>query len=134
MPPARTARSNTGPESLAARQQFVGGVYAHLFSYVNLFGLLLQLLAVSRILKYLGVARALFVHPLVVLTGYLAMLKAPSVSTMEWLKIFDNSLDYSLSNTARQALWLPTSRVASTKPSRRSTPSSCAAVTFCKRA
>jgi AAA family ATP:ADP antiporter len=43
------------------------------------------------------------------------MLKAPSVSTMQWLKIFDNSLDYSLSNTARQALWLPTSRVAKYK-------------------
>jgi ATP:ADP antiporter, AAA family len=105
----------TGPGTLAARQQFVGGVYGHLFSYVNLLGLLLQLLAVSRIFKYLGVGRALFIHPLVVLTGYLTMLKAPSVSTMEWLKIVDNSLDYSLSNTARQALWLPTSRVAKYK-------------------
>jgi ATP:ADP antiporter, AAA family len=105
----------TGPGSLEARRQFVGGVYAHLFSYVNLLGLLLQLLAVSRILKYVGVGRALFIHPLVVLTGYLTMLKAPSVSTMEWLKIFDNSLDYSLGNTVQQALWLPTSRVAKYK-------------------
>jgi AAA family ATP:ADP antiporter len=104
-----------GPNTLAARQQFVGGVYGHLFGYVNLFGLLLQLLAVSRVLKYLGVGRALFIHPLVVLAGYLTMLKAPSVSTMEWLKIVDNSLDYSLSNTARQALWLPTTRVAKYK-------------------
>jgi AAA family ATP:ADP antiporter len=104
-----------GPGSLAARQQFVGGVYAHLFSYVNLLGLLLQLLAVSRILKYVGVGHALFIHPFVVLTGYVTMLKAPSVSTMEWLKIFDNSLDYSLGNTVQQALWLPTSRVAKYK-------------------
>jgi AAA family ATP:ADP antiporter len=104
-----------GPATLAARQQFVGGVYAHLFSYVNLLGLVLQLFVVSRILKYLGVGHALFVHPLVVLTGYLMMLKAPSVAAMESLKIFDNSLDYSLSNTARQALWLPTSRVAKYK-------------------
>src|SRR5262245_19547522 len=72
----------SGAGSLAARQQFVGGVYGHLFGYVNLLGLLLQLLAVSRILKVLGVGRALFLHPLVVLTGYLTMLKAPSVSTM----------------------------------------------------
>jgi AAA family ATP:ADP antiporter len=34
---------------------------------------------------------------------------------MEWLKVFDNSLDYSLGNTAKQALWLPTSRVAKYK-------------------
>jgi ATP:ADP antiporter, AAA family len=104
-----------GAGSLEARRQFVGGVYAHLFSYVNFLGLLLQLLAVSRILKYVGVGRALFIHPFVVLTGYITMLKAPSVSTMAWLKIFDNSLDYSLGNTAQQALWLPTSRVAKYK-------------------
>jgi AAA family ATP:ADP antiporter len=45
----------------------------------------------------------------------LTILKAPSVSTMAWLKVFDNSLDYSLANTAKQALWLPTSRVAKYK-------------------
>jgi AAA family ATP:ADP antiporter len=101
--------------SLAARQQFVGGVYGRLYSYVNLFGFLLQLLVVSRVLKRLGVGRALFIHPLVVLIGYLAILKAPSVSTMAWLKVFDNSLDYSLANTAKQALWLPTSREAKYK-------------------
>ena len=105
----------SGASSLAARQQFVGGVYGQLFSYVNLLGFLLQLLAVSRIFKYLGVGRALFIHPFVVLIGYLTILKSPAVSTMEWLKVFDNSIDYSLGNTARQALWLPTSRVAKYK-------------------
>jgi ATP:ADP antiporter, AAA family len=103
------------PASLVARQQYVGGVYAQLFGYVNLLGFLLQLFVVSRILKYLGVGRALFIHPLVVLTGYLVLLKSPTVSTMEWLKVADNSLDYSLGNTAKQALWLPTSRVAKYK-------------------
>jgi AAA family ATP:ADP antiporter len=101
--------------SLVARQQYVGAVYARLFSYVNLMGFLLQLFAVSRIFKYLGVGRALFIHPCVVLVGYFAILKSPSVSTMAWLKVFDNSLDYSLGNTAKQALWLPTSREAKYK-------------------
>jgi len=105
----------SAPSSLAARQEFVGGVYAQLFGYVNLVGFLLQLFVVSRVFKYLGVARALFVHPLVVITGYLAIFRAPSVSTMQWLKVFDNSLDYSLGNTTKQALWLPTSRVAKYK-------------------
>ena len=31
------------------------------------------------------------------------------------LKVLDNSLDYSLNNTAKQALWLPTSREAKYK-------------------
>ena len=104
-----------GPDSLAARQQFVGGVYGHLYGYVNLVGVLLQLFAVSRILKRVGVGGALFIHPLVVLTGYVMMLKAPSVATMQWLKVFDNGIDYSLGNTAKHALWLPTSRVAKYK-------------------
>jgi AAA family ATP:ADP antiporter len=105
----------SGAASLAARQQYVGGVYAQLFGYVNLLGFLLQLFVVSRVFKYLGVGRALFIHPLVVFTGYVAILRSPSVSTMEWLKVFDNSIDYSLGNTAKQALWLPTSRAAKYK-------------------
>jgi len=104
-----------GAAALEARQQFIGGVYGQLFSYVNLAGFLLQLVVVSRVLKYLGVGRALFIHPLVALAGYLVILKAPSVGTMAWLKVADNSIDYSLGNTARQALWLPTSRVAKYK-------------------
>ena len=46
-----------GVSSLAARQQFIGGVYGKLFAYVNLAGFLIQLLLVSRIFRYLGVAR-----------------------------------------------------------------------------
>jgi AAA family ATP:ADP antiporter len=103
------------PSSLAVRQQFVGGVYGTFFASVNLVGLLLQTFAVSQIFKRLGVERALFIHPLVALGGYLTMLRAPSVATMTWLKIADNSIDYSLGNTAKQALWLPTSREAKYK-------------------
>jgi AAA family ATP:ADP antiporter len=43
------------------------------------------------------------------------MLRAPSVQLMGWLKVADNSIDYSLGNTTKQALWLPTSREAKYK-------------------
>ncbi len=43
------------------------------------------------------------------------MLRAPSFEFIRWLKIADNSLDYSLGNTTKQALWLPTSREAKYK-------------------
>ena len=43
------------------------------------------------------------------------MLRAPSFEVIRWLKIADNSLDYSLGNTTKQALWLPTSREAKYK-------------------
>jgi AAA family ATP:ADP antiporter len=104
-----------GPEAEAARGRFVGETYASFFSTVNLVGFLLQAFVVSRLFKWLGVGRSLFIHPLVALTGYLLMLRAPSLQTIGVLKVADNSLDYSLGNTTRQALWLPTSREAKYK-------------------
>jgi ATP:ADP antiporter, AAA family len=109
------ARFGAGPESQAAREQFIGEAYSSLFGTVNLIGFLLQLFVVSRVFKFLGVARSLFVQPIVALGGYLMMLATPSFEAMRWLKVADNSLDYSLGNTTKQALWLPTSREAKYK-------------------
>ena len=83
--------------------------------HVNLVGFLLQMFVVSRVFKFLGVGRSLFIHPIVALLGYLMMLRAPSFEAMRWLKVADNSIDYSLGNTTKQALWLPTSREAKYK-------------------
>jgi AAA family ATP:ADP antiporter len=99
----------------AARERFIGETYSHLFSTVNLVGFLLQTFVVSRVFKYLGVGKSLFIHPIVAGLGYLLMLRAPSLQLMGVLKIADNSLDYSLGNTNKQALWLPTSREAKYK-------------------
>ena len=104
-----------GPGTEAARQEFIGTTYSSYFSYVNLIGFLLQMFVVSRVFRFLGVGRALFIHPIVALTGYAMMLRAPSFEAIRWLKILDNSLDYSLGNTTKQALWLPTSREAKYK-------------------
>ena len=103
------------PGEAAAREQFIGGAYSRLFSTVNLAGFLLQMFVVSRVFKFLGVGKSLFIHPLVALAGYLTMLLAPSMASMGLLKIADNSIDYSLGNTTKQALWLPTSREAKYK-------------------
>jgi ATP:ADP antiporter, AAA family len=103
------------PADEAAREQFIGAAYSSLFSTVNLVGFLLQMFVVSRVFKLLGVGKSLFIHPVVALLGYLMMLRAPSITTMGWFKVADNSLDYSLGNTTKQALWLPTSREAKYK-------------------
>ncbi|HEX7136754.1 MAG TPA: hypothetical protein VF219_02865, partial [Vicinamibacterales bacterium] len=97
------------------------------FSYVNFAGFALQMFVVSRVFKFLGVGRALFIHPIVALSGYLMMIGAPSFQAIRWLKIADNSLDYSLGNTTKQALWLPTSRAAKYKAKQ-------AVDSFCQRA
>jgi AAA family ATP:ADP antiporter len=62
------------------------------------------------VFKFLGVGRSLFIHPLVALTSYAMMLRAPSFEAIRVLKIADNSINYSLGNTTMQALWLPTTR------------------------
>ena len=122
-----TADKMFGANADAARQQFIGQTYSSYFGYVNLFGFLLQTFVVSRVFKFLGVARALFVHPVVALVGYVGMLRAPSFGFIRTLKIADNSIDYSLGNTTKQALWLPTSREAKYKAKQ-------AVDTFCVRA
>jgi len=109
------ALHGAGPEGAAARQIFIGETYSSLFSTVNLVGFLLQMFVVSRVFKYLGVGRALYIHPLVAIAGYGLILTGPSLSLMTKVKIADNSLDYSLGNTTKQALWLPTSREAKYK-------------------
>jgi AAA family ATP:ADP antiporter len=105
----------TGLEAAADRERFVGEVYGRYFSAVNMIGFLLQTFVVSRVFKFLGVGRALFIHPIVALVGYAMLLRAPSLQAMAVLKVADNSLDYSLGNTVKQALWLPTSREAKYK-------------------
>jgi len=111
------ANAQYGADAAAdsARGEFIAATYSSYFSYVNLVGFLLQLLVVSRLFKFLGVGRSLFIHPLVALGGYVMMLRAPSFGAIRWLKVADNALDYSLGNTTRQALWLPTSREAKYK-------------------
>jgi AAA family ATP:ADP antiporter len=109
------ALHGSGAEFAASRERFIGETYSRLFSTVNLLGFLLQMFVVSRVFKYLGVGRALFIHPLVALCGYLMMWRTPSIQLMAYLKVADNSLDYSLGNTTKQALWLPTSREAKYK-------------------
>jgi AAA family ATP:ADP antiporter len=109
------ATHGAGPEAAEAREVYIGATYSHFFSTVNLVGFILQMFVVSRVIKYLGVGTALFIHPLVALSGYLLMLRAPSMGLMTYVKVADNSVDYSLGNTTKQALWLPTSREAKYK-------------------
>jgi AAA family ATP:ADP antiporter len=98
-----------------ARKRFIGGFYGDFFSWVNLLGLILQMFFVSRIFRYIGVRGALFVLPSIALTSYLILLAAPVLSLVRSFKILENATDYSIQNTTRQALFLPTSREAKYK-------------------
>jgi len=90
---------------------FVGAFKADYFGWVNLVGVLLQLFAVSRILSRFGVRNALLVLPVVAFASYGFIVFAPLLALVRVGKIAENSLDYSLQNTARQALFLVGTRV-----------------------
>ena len=91
-------------------QIYIGTFKANYFLYVNIATVLLQVFVVSRVIKYLGVRVALFIGPVLLLAGYSATALAPVLGLIYSLKIAENTIDYSLGNTSRQALWLITSR------------------------
>lgn len=94
---------------------FIGEFYANFFFWVSLISAAVQLFLVSRILNYVGVSAALFFLPGVALGGYSLIVLMPVLSYITSAKIVENSIDYSLQNTCRQALFLPTSREAKYK-------------------
>jgi AAA family ATP:ADP antiporter len=65
---------------------------------------------VSRIFKYFGVQVAVLVAPIIAMVGYPAIALFPVLSVVRSVKIAENANDYSLQNTVRNVLFLPTSR------------------------
>ncbi|HEV7365011.1 MAG TPA: MFS transporter [Gemmatimonadales bacterium] len=90
--------------------EFIGRFYSDYFFYVNALGLLLQLFVVSRLIKYLGVRVAVLVLPVLALTGYTVLAFAPILALVRAVKIAENATDYSINNTVRNVLFLPTTR------------------------
>jgi AAA family ATP:ADP antiporter len=99
----------------AEQSRFIGQFYGDYFSWVNLLGLAMQTFLVSRLFRWIGIGGALFVLPLISLTGYSLLAFAPMLAVIRGVKIFENSTDYSLNNTVRHALFLPASRAAKYK-------------------
>lgn len=89
---------------------YIGKFYAKFFTIVGFAGLLLQLLVVSRILKYLGVRFAIMALPVIALGAYLSIAFFPILLVVRWCKTAENATDYSLNNTVRHILFLPTTK------------------------
>ena len=99
----------------AFQKRFIGSFYADFYFWVNLIGALAQAFVVSRVMTWFGVRAALFVLPLIALGGYALLATVPLLGLIRTVKITENATDYSLNNTARHALFLPTSREAKYK-------------------
>ncbi|HSC86645.1 MAG TPA: Npt1/Npt2 family nucleotide transporter [Polyangiaceae bacterium] len=88
-------------------KEHISAFYSRYFLWVNLIGAVIQLFVTPRVLRRYGVAGALLVLPTVALLGYATIALVPFLFVARWGKIAENSLDYSLNNTVRNALFLP---------------------------
>lgn len=82
--------------------------YGAFYFWVNLIAFALQSFVASRLLRYGGFASLLLLLPALSLVSYTAMAMFPVLAVIKTMKIVENSTDYSIHNTAKQVLWLPT--------------------------
>ncbi len=99
----------------AQRREIIKSFYSDFFMWVNLASFVIQAFLVSRIIGRLGVRRALFVLPLIAFGAYGAIATVGGIALIRLAKTLENATDYSLQNTVRQALFLPTDRAAKYK-------------------
>ncbi len=92
------------------KKSFIGSFYRSYYFAVNVIAVLVQSFLVSRLVKRLGVWGAVLALPLVSLTAYGFLAAGAAFAAVRWSKIAENSTDYSVMNTGKQLLWLPTSR------------------------
>jgi AAA family ATP:ADP antiporter len=97
------------------RREVIKSFYGDFFFWVNAFGFVVQAFLVSRIIERLGVRRALFGLPLVAFLAYGLVGAIGGLAIIRAGKIAENGTDYSLQNTVRQSLFLPTDRAVKYK-------------------
>jgi len=90
-------------------QAFIGSFYGDYQFWVNVLAFALQAFVVSRLVKYQGLRGVLLALPLIALGGYTIIAAGAGFAMVRWVKTAENATDYSIMNTARQLLWLPTS-------------------------
>jgi AAA family ATP:ADP antiporter len=109
------ARVAAGTSGGLDERALIGTMAGTIQTWVNGLAFVLQAFVVSRIFQYAGVRVALFILPVIALGGYAAIALMPIFMVVAGVKIVENSTDYSVQNTTRHALFLPTSREAKYK-------------------
>jgi AAA family ATP:ADP antiporter len=89
---------------------FVQGFYGNFQFWSSIIAFLLQAFLVSRIVKYAGIKGVILVLPILAFGVYAVIGLGAGLAIVSWLKIAENSTDYSIMNTGKAMLWLPTAR------------------------
>jgi AAA family ATP:ADP antiporter len=96
--------------TVARPEAFIGQFYGSYFFWVNVISVVAQALLVSRVVRLTGLTGALFALPVVAFGAYGLAAAGAGIAMVRWVKTAENAADYSFMNTAKQMLWLPTSR------------------------
>jgi AAA family ATP:ADP antiporter len=99
-----------GPEKDALIENGTTEIYGNFQLWVNVIGMTMQSFLASRLLKYGGFGVILMMLPFVSFTSYTLAAVVPVFGMIRVMKIAENATDYSVNNTAKQVLWLPTTR------------------------
>jgi len=97
------------------RRELIKQFYSDFYTWVNALSFLIQAFLVSRLFDKIGVRRALFVLPVIAFGAYAAIGLVGGLALVRTVKIVENATDYSVQNTVRQALFLPTARAVKYK-------------------
>jgi AAA family ATP:ADP antiporter len=92
------------------RGAYIGAFYGSYFLWVNIASVTLQAFVVSRLVKWLGFRGVLTALPILALGAYGVAALGAGLALVRVIKTAENSVDYSVMNTAKQMLWLPTTR------------------------
>jgi AAA family ATP:ADP antiporter len=91
-------------------ERYVGSFFAGYDFRVDVLSLAIQAFVVSRLVGRAGVGRAFLVLPVVAFGDAAIMLLFPALAAVSAGKTAESAVDYSLNNTLRGMLWLPTGR------------------------
>jgi ATP:ADP antiporter, AAA family len=83
--------------------------FADVFAITNISSMVIQLFLTSFIMRRFGVKIALLVLPFAVLSGSCAFIAAPLLWPGSLLNTVDNAFSYSINQSAKEALYVPTS-------------------------
>ena len=104
------AKQAVAAGNAVSMEAFIGQFYGNFFSVVNVVAVIIQAFMVSRILKWFGMKGMLFALPVVALGTYGFAAFGVGLTAFKWAKTAENSTDYSVMNTTRALVWLPTTR------------------------
>lgn len=99
-----------GTIEAAKKKDWIGTFFSQFFFIVNILAVLIQSFLVSRIVKFGGLKLAFFVFPAIAFLDAAALAVLPILLVVRIGKTLENATDYSVNNTVRNMLWLPTTK------------------------